>query len=223
MLDRLRPIVGQHAVSRGRFSYGTWKVNFFDLLPCVLSDSLRSCPGPFNRWVQRKDRYEKGHEVCGARSQPLARAAAQVLCPCPSQLLGRLDTDHADDNFSGLGGSTSGNWKDVAVALAAIDRSLGIDMDEVDPDSIMADASGKQAGATKSMWRVWRKWTIDNHTFNSVKVSEAEAQMLSEGLLSQVEADEDGSVVLPTIKYSFPPVPKKVRRAHGRHLLSLSL
>ena len=59
------------------------------------------------------------------------------------------------------------------------------------------------------MWRVWRKWTIDNHTFNSVKVSESEARMLSEGLLSQVEADEDGSVVLPTIKYSFPPVPKK--------------
>lgn len=183
-----------------------------------LSDVLRSCQvlsivGCSARIVTRRATRFVGRSltlVPSACAPPLRRPA-----PCPSQLLGRLDTDHADDNFSGLGGSTSGNWKDVAVALAAIDRSLGIDMDEVDPDSIMADASGKQAGATKSMWRVWRKWTIDNHTFNSVKVSESEARMLSEGLLSQVEADEDGSVVLPTIKYSFPPVPKKVRRARA--------
>ena len=143
----------------------------------------------FNRWVQRKDRYEKGLE-----------------------LLNTLDVGHADDNFSGLGGSTSGNWKDVAIALAAIDRSLGVDMDEVDPESIMAEVGGKQLGPVKSMWRVWRKWTIDNHTFNAVKLSEKEAQTLTEGTRSTLdEPDEDGTTVVPTIKYTFPAVPKKVR------------
>jgi hypothetical protein len=70
------------------------------------------------------------------------------------------------------------------------------------------------------MWRVWRKWTIQHHTFTSVKLSEAEARTLTDGLLSTVEQDDDGSVTLPTITYTFPPVAKKVRtQARGRGFL----
>ena len=73
------------------------------------------------------------------------------------------------------------------------------------------------------MFTIWRKWTINFHPFTNVKLTEAESATLSEGVRAFAEVDEDtGNIILPTLKYSFPPPPPRLRGMMRRAAPKLS-
>jgi hypothetical protein len=92
----------------------------------------------------------------------------------------------------------------VAVALAAIDRSLGIDLDVAmgskrssasnSASRLLAPADGtaldsptaspsklKSRAGPQSMFDAFKKWTMEHHTFSYVVLTDAEMATLSDG------------------------------------------
>lgn len=154
---------------------------------------------PFDTWVKRKDHFERG-----------------------CKLLTQLDDERADD---------AEKWFAVTVALAAIDRAIEPD-DENDYNNGIAwqkperqqqsrrrpiqrhngPALDGARSSPKSMYEVWRKWTIDMHTFTDVRLTSEEEDTLSQALKENAYEDK-GHVVLPTLRYVKPSKP------HNRSVL----
>lgn len=107
-------------------------------------------------------------------------------------LFGELDSSR---------GETEKEWMEVAVALAAIDRSLGIDME----DALSGKGGGKGRAGPQSMFDAFKKWTMESHTFVDVKLSESELTSVSEAVLELME--EEG--VMPALQYTYPPEPPR--------------
>jgi hypothetical protein len=99
------------------------------------------------------------------------------------------------------------SWKKVAVALAAIDRSLGIDLEVAmglkrsnasnSASRLLAPADGsaldsssptaspsklKSRAGPQSMFDAFKKWTMEHHTFSYVVLTDAEMATLSDGM-----------------------------------------
>lgn len=140
----------------------------------------------FDAWVKRKDHFERG-----------------------CKLLAALDDDRAHN---------AAQWFDVTVALAAIERA--IEPSEESDDEEWAHRRGRSQrdmdgsrGSAKSMYEVWRSWTIEKHTFVDVELSREESETLSRALIENAEEDKGGQVVLPTLRYVKPSKP------HNRSVL----
>ncbi len=96
---------------------------------------------------------------------------------------------------------------DVAVSLAAIDRSLGIDLDVAmgrrkaehsthtqsnndaydSPNDRRASTAPNSSSTSaragpQSMFDAFKKWTMENHTFSNVELSDAEMGTVSDGV-----------------------------------------
>ncbi|CAM9695763.1 unnamed protein product, partial [Scytosiphon promiscuus] len=119
-------------------------------------------------------------------------------------LFAKLDSRHCEGDEA---------WQKVAVILAAIDRSLGIDL-HVAIRSVKQDGSTKAKAGPQSMYDAFKKWSLFGHTFTFVKLTAAEVESLGAATRQFLEPDGDGDdtktpTVLPSLKYHFPPPPAR--------------
>ncbi|CAM9725244.1 unnamed protein product, partial [Ectocarpus sp. 12 AP-2014] len=119
-------------------------------------------------------------------------------------LFAKLDAGHCEGEEA---------WKKVAVILAAIDRSLGIDLN-VAIRNVKRDGSTKAKAGPQSMYDAFKKWSMFGHTFTFVKLTAAEVESLGAATRQFLEpdGDDDGNesaTVLPSLKYHFPPPPAR--------------
>lgn len=118
--------------------------------------------------------------------------------------LEQLDNERAKERES---------LKQVAVSLCAIDRLLGTDdapsrggggdgNDENDATNEAAPKNDKNKppATQKTMRGAWTKWAMEHHTFDNVPISSAEVAQLTRGALENLDAGDDGSYTIPSLK-----------------------
>lgn len=96
--------------------------------------------------------------------------------------------------------------KEVAIAAAAIDRMIGDD-----------EPGQKEQSQTKpkkkTMKSVWQKWTMENHSFSMVQLSDEEVKPFTGAVKENLQTDENGVQIYASLKYNFPGVPKPGEKA----------
>lgn len=123
-------------------------------------------------------------------------------------------------------------WDDVAkfqqlvVALAAIDWSLrdgnggSLPSDSGDQkfsSNVRDDSGGSKhtappvdgaRGTTRSMYHIFRRRATSDHAFMDVVLTAADERSLSDALIQQLSRNDDGLLVLPTLRYTRPARPR---------------
>lgn len=126
--------------------------------------------------------------------------------------------DRGLDLFKRLGEGRAENedtWKEVAVALAAIDRSLDIDIEvalrskKVGTVNADGSATTKARAGPQSMFDAFKKWSMDHHPFCDVVLTDAELASVSSGVKELMSRGPNDEWLLPSLKYSYPPPPPK--------------
>jgi hypothetical protein len=113
-----------------------------------------------------------------------------------AQLFGQINTKRAEEEES---------LKEVAIAAAAIDRMIG--------DDEPGQKEQAQKPKKKTMKSVWQRWTMENHSFSMVKLTDEEVKPMSGAVKENLEQDEDGVQIYASLKYNFPGVPKPGEKA----------
>lgn len=123
------------------------------------------------------------------------------------------------DALDALRWEDEAKFKDLVVALAAVDRGL---RNEDTPDSSGDEGArrdyscrvgGQRSGAppldglrgsARSMFDVFRTRACRDKAFTDVTLAATDERRLSDALTQQLTRDEDGCLVLPTLRYTRP-------------------
>ena len=160
--------------------------------PAEADDIAAVRDAKFKRWLQNKTLRDKTFDY-----------------------LEQLDNERAKERES---------LKDVAVSLCAVDRLLGTDdapsyggggegnnENDATNEAAPKNDKNKPPATQKTMRGAWTKWAMEHHTFDNVPISKAEVAQLTRGALENLEANEDGSYLIPSLKVrprSVRPIPR---------------